>query len=258
MDTIKAIKAFLLFSLVCVPLYAAEKPIALYFSEKGNWAPSREHLKFFFDHYRYSYEIITPFTILGGGLTNKYSMIVMPGGKSWEYLKELGDKGAQEIKRFTATGGRFVGICAGAFYATSHRLGGYKTGEYGIGLLNGTAFDGTQMNAKPFLKGMLNFNFTLSGFANQFNVLLLEGPSFRFSEEEEKSKFIETLATYPEINEPAVISLKYEKGRVLLIGPHPEIEESKLYKGLLYKDNDSEWEMLNYLFKTLMSEKNYK
>jgi glutamine amidotransferase-like uncharacterized protein len=219
-----------------------KKLIALY-SGDGAWKLGLRHWKKFLKRYRFSYQTVSPNDILSGALTHdRFSAIVMPGGKSWIYLEDLGVEGGEKIRQFVEAGGGYFGICAGAFYATSFRQGGRATGSYGIGLLDGIAFDGTALNVNPFKDGTSWYPFFLEGFQSQYKILLLGGPSFRYSEYEAQEKQIEVVSRFRVINEPSVIALKYGEGRVILSGPHPEVDERRTIWGWFFRtDPDSEW-----------------
>ncbi|MFN3740402.1 MAG: BPL-N domain-containing protein [Thermodesulfovibrionales bacterium] len=57
------------------------------------------------------------------GILKNYRMLFVPGGWASNKLKALGDKGAEEIKRFVYEGGNYFGICGGAGLATMDGLG---------------------------------------------------------------------------------------------------------------------------------------
>ncbi len=226
-----------------------EAPLVALYVGNGTWDVGKEHLKMFFREHGVSYREVTAAGILSRELlAADYSILVMPGGESWEYLNELGDEGAKRIREFVDQGGGYVGICAGAFYATSQRLGGVATGPYGIGLLDGTAYDGTAMETKPFIEGMMDFDFLPSaittGFASIFRIALLGGPSFRYTAEEAARKHISVLAQFQVIHEPAMILFDYGQGHVFLTGPHLEVEEERTDWGKEWADPDSEWPIL--------------
>ena len=47
-------------------------------------------------------------------------MLCLGGGFDLGYLSSLGERGIDEIRRFVASGGNYVGICAGAYFAAEH------------------------------------------------------------------------------------------------------------------------------------------
>lgn len=225
---------------------------------KGTWEEGKEHLKMFLTEHQISYRSLTAQQIRNGDLvSSQVRVLIVPGGESWQYLSELGEEGAANIKAFVNAGGGYLGICAGAFYATSHREGGYATGKYGIGLLEGTAYDGTALGTAPFIEGMMDFQMEphplVLGLEEQFRIVMFGGPSFRFTESEAQKKGIRVMARFRGFLEPAMITFHYGSGPVFLTGPHFEIEEDRTEWGNDFIDPDSEWPILervmNYLSK---------
>ncbi len=221
--------------------------IGLY-ADDGSWTTGKEHMKLFMNQFGYTYRSLSASQIQNGSLQKLgIKLLMMPGGESWTYLDKLGASGAKEIRNFVHQGGSYFGVCAGAYYAVANRDGGVTTGPYGIGLLDGTAYDGSAHKVEPFLEGMMNFDFFIDGFQKVFRIILLGGPSFRFSKEEAEQKQIQVLAEFQEIHEPAMIIYNYGLGKVFLSGPHLEIEESRTSWGPEYEDPESDWPIMNWI-----------
>jgi glutamine amidotransferase-like uncharacterized protein len=226
--------------------------VGLYIDD-GSWATGKQHMQLFMTKYGYSYQSFTAADIQSGKLQeNGIRLLMMPGGESWTYLKKLGESGASQIRHFVSHGGSYFGVCAGAFYAVANRDGGAATGHYGIGLLDGTAFDGTAHEVEPFKEGMMDFDFFIEGFQRVFRIVLLGGPSFRFSEAEAVEKKIKVLAEYQKIREPAMILYNYGAGKVFLSGPHLEIEEPLTKWGKDYEDPESDWPIMDWVTQHLI------
>lgn len=224
------------------------KQVALYYG-KGTWFIGRKHLKNFLYSHGRSYKVIYEKDILNGSLNKgAFHTLIMPGGKSWIYNENLGALGAQEILKFVNAGGNYFGICAGAYYATSHRQGPSATPiDYGIGLLTGIAFDGTVLKVAPFKGGMLDFKFFAPNFKDSYRSLLLGGPALLFTEAEAKAKKIQVYSLFTK-NFPSMIAFEFGKGRVFLTGPHLEVEENQSILGVRYYDPDSEWPIIEHVF----------
>lgn len=226
----------------------ADGALAALYVGKGTWSTGKEHLKLFFQSQGISYRSVTAEQVREGAVGVNYDLLVVPGGASWDYLAELRSLGAEKILDFVRNGGGYVGICAGAFYATSHRIGGKATGPYGIGLLTGAAYDGTAMETAPFVEGMMDFDsafhFLMQGLQSVFRIVLFGGPSFRYDEIEEAAKGVQAMAYFQQIDEPAMVTLHYGEGRVFLSGPHLEIEEYLTNWGKEYADPESDWPIL--------------
>lgn len=226
------------------------KQVALFYG-KGTWGTGRNQLKNFLYSHGRSYKVIYEKDILNGSLNKGgFHTLIMPGGKSWIYNENLGATGAQEILKFVNAGGNYIGICAGAFYATSHRQGPTPTPvNYGIGLLTGIAIDGTALKMTPFKTGMSDYKFLIPSFKNTYRTLLLGGPALLYTDAEAKAKRIQVYSVFAK-DLPAMIAFEFGKGRVFLSGPHLEVEESQSIIGLKYRDPDSEWPIVEYVFAT--------
>ena len=49
-------------------------------------------------------------------LINNVALIIIPGGAGQAIYKQLGEQGNQKIRNYVKSGGRYLGICAGAYY----------------------------------------------------------------------------------------------------------------------------------------------
>ena len=243
--------AFFWFALIS----EATNPKIILYDDRGTWDAGVENLVNFLEEHQFQFEIADHRQILGGFLQKERpDLLIMPGGESWVYLEDLREEGAQSIRHFVNAGGSYLGICAGAFYATSHREGGAATGPYGIGLLEGVAVDGTSLEKPGFVEGVMDFLWELGnpfvgGLGTQVKMLLYGGPAFRFSSEESSKKQIEVLLRFAVSSEPAMIRFKYGKGAVFLSAPHFEIREEK---GEV-PQHDLSWPFLRRVIQSLIS-----
>ncbi len=208
----------------------------------------------FFTENGYKYKSVSSAEIKSGSFAMDTQLLIMPGGESITYLKTLQDLGAKNIRNFVDKGGSFAGICAGAYYATSYRKGGVATGKYGIGLLEGTAYDGTRSGEPGFIEGMMSFDVFVKGIASRLQIILLLGPAFYYDAKEAAKKQIEVLARFTDHKSPAMIRFQYGKGRVFLAGPHAEIEEDRTdwqdTEGIV--DPESDWPLLKGAIDSLL------
>ena len=69
----------------------------------------------------YELKFLSPEDYVNGGL-DTIDLIVQPGGGCTSQYKALGEKGAEALKRFVLNGGKYYGICAGAFMALQQSL----------------------------------------------------------------------------------------------------------------------------------------
>ena len=57
--------------------------------------------------------------LLAGEWLKSTALLVMPGGRDLLYCKKLNGKGNTLIRRYVEGGGRYLGFCAGAYFASS-------------------------------------------------------------------------------------------------------------------------------------------
>jgi len=60
---------------------------------------------------------ITPDEIISGKLAGSH--LIMPGGRDIPYTRSLKGEGCERIRSFVEAGGRYIGICAGSYFAGS-------------------------------------------------------------------------------------------------------------------------------------------
>ena len=65
-----------------------------------------------------NYTILNKDSILNGSL-NHYNLFIMPGGDMWEYSNTLTSTGMNNIREFVSSGGGYIGICGGSYFAAS-------------------------------------------------------------------------------------------------------------------------------------------
>ena len=67
----------------------------------------------------YSIRLINAQDIIEKDILSTCSLFVMPGGADKPYCAELNGKGNEKIKKYISSGGSYLGICAGSYYASS-------------------------------------------------------------------------------------------------------------------------------------------
>lgn len=205
-------------------------------------------------------------------LSGVYKMLVVPGGWAAWYNYWIGKDGKEKIREFVRQGGGYVGICAGAFFATDKIVwagaeyddkAGYNayfqmTG-YDLDLFPGTATgpiaaiadwytkpkDMTQIEISPGRKALAGYPEKELGEIH----LYWGGPYFEYVPD--GSETVE--ARYAVNGKPAIVSREFGKGRLVLIGTHPEIEENSDRDGIKdhfkdgLDDRGSDWDLMKYL-----------
>lgn len=247
---------FLIFQFLFLSPALFAENIFLY-EGRGSWDTGTKNLKAFFQKENLSFHSKNHQDLRGGDLAGETpGLLIMPGGESWVYLEDLEEEGAENIRNFVRGGGSYLGICAGAFYATSHREGGAATGPYGIGLLEGTAVDPTALEWPGFIEGVMTFKWNLShwltkGYSERVKMLLYGGPSFEFSQAEAQEKKIEVVQRFQVNGQPSMIRFHYGKGKVFLAAPHFEVLKEEGEKPL----HDNAWPFLKRVVADLLEKK---
>ncbi|WDG40806.1 BPL-N domain-containing protein [Pseudomonas synxantha] len=146
---------------------------------------------------------ITPHTLA------RYDLYVQPGGGQDipGALDSLGDERAEAIRDYVAKGGRYLGLCMGAYLADDNNLG-----------LIPHALD-TEAGRPGFeVTGIDDAAVRVTWAGQADHVFYQDGPYFPKASADAPYK---TLATYHN-GDVAAARYAYQKGVVVLSGPHPE------------------------------------
>ncbi len=170
--------------------------------------------------------------ILNGALTNKIDLFVMPGGASRYKAAKLNGAANRAIKQYVENGGRYLGICAGAYMACELTEWA-KDKPHEIITRNELAFfPGSAVGPiEAFGRGD-NYNqtdarlVTLEWDGKPVTSLYLGGCVFQPS----TTEGYQILATFSELPEKpaAVVCGDYGKGRWLLSSTHPEYDDEAI------------------------------
>jgi glutamine amidotransferase-like uncharacterized protein len=198
--------------------------------------------------------------IINGDLS-EYDLLGFPGGDYVQYWN-LGQEGKTKIQEYVRNGGAYLGICAGAWWASDYMVWkadyhfpppAYKVegDERNLDLFPGVTMGPLDAIA-PFYTGkMTGITFVnrthpiTDSLPEHLTVLYYGGPEFLPYE----GTNVTVLATYDVTGTPAIVAFNYGKGRVVLCGPHPEVEEDGVRDGLAldnplktdYTDPESDW-----------------
>ncbi|GAA5845094.1 hypothetical protein JCM11251_000007 [Rhodosporidiobolus azoricus] len=131
----------------------------LVYNGSGVSAASRDNtvraLRSFLSH-RYDIQLVTPKTLRDEPWTASCALLVFPGGRDLPYLFDLGGKANDRIREWVRNGGRYLGICAGAYYActsiefevgTALEVVGPRELRFFPGVCRGTVFPGFQYDS---------------------------------------------------------------------------------------------------------------
>ncbi len=167
-------------------------------------------------------------------------VFVMPGGADLPYLSRLSGLGNKNIRNFVQGGGKYVGICAGGYYACSSIVFAQGTSmevvgdrELGffpgrcIGPINGNFFSGSYGTA-------IIAKVKLTQSKNVYDMYVNGGGYFDYNIP--PSKDCTTIATIEVHNKevPIIVWCRYGKGAAILSGAHFE------YGATLLSESDEE------------------
>jgi putative intracellular protease/amidase len=183
------------------------------------------------DTQKYSVQRIMAGDIRKGTL-QFFDVLIQPGGRGSYQAKQLGEEGCDSIRQFVARGGGYVGICAGAYLASSFY-------PWSLNLLNAYVMDREHWNrgnGKVMLawtrEGREFFGFDDKETEVQYN----QGPLLVPGENDKLPPYTELARYNTEIAEngapfgvmlgkTAIAIGKYQNGRAAAISPHPEKSE---------------------------------
>ena len=162
------------------------------------------------------------------------SLLIFPGGRDIPYDRKLKGKGTAKIRTFVEEGGSFLGICAGAYFASAEVIFEKGTSlevheKRELSFFPGAAV-GTLYPHSPFVyeseKGSHPSSVIFKG--ETLNLYYNGGCTFK---DTEKYPGITVLARFHDAaDQPAIIHCKIGKGNAILSGVHFEVSPKNLKK----------------------------
>ncbi|GAA5964359.1 hypothetical protein JCM3765_006388 [Sporobolomyces pararoseus] len=214
----------------------------LVYNGSGVSASSRDYtlhsLRTFLSH-RYDVQLVTPKTLREEPWTDNCALLVFPGGRDLPYHFDLSGKPNRRIKEYVEKGGKYLGICAGAYYACREIefekgtplevLGSRELGFF-PGLCRGTTFPGFEYETES---GARETSLSLKREAwrdhwsqspDHCEVWYNGGGSFVFDDPQAPPDGVQVLAEYEETEPKQVAGVlcSVGKGQALLWAVHPE------------------------------------
>jgi glutamine amidotransferase-like uncharacterized protein len=165
---------------------------------------------------------------INAGVLDEFQVVLFPGGSGTKQGEALGGTNRDELRRFVHRGGGYVGICAGAYLATTDY-------PWSLGIIDARP-DTHQWNRG---RGVVEIELTAEGRqilgaqGLRYEVRYHNGPILVPAHAPELDGF-QTLARFTTeiaegsarkgvmIDSPAIICGNFGKGRVVLFSPHPD------------------------------------
>lgn len=150
--------------------------------------------------------------------------LVMPGGQCSEWDKSLGADGIKRIRQFVQNGGKYLGICAGAYFAAQHSLFQLQDApalvkERPLAFYPGCA-SGPLLTTANHLSPEAGLAVRIKLLAKKGLCYYQGGCAFDITED---TAGIKILARYKRpYTGSAILSCQVRAGRAVLSGPHPE------------------------------------
>ena len=223
--------------------------VALY-SDNGCWEDSVTALERMFEWMGYEATLITAKEINDQSL-DEFSLLCVSGGDMYQYAQDISPTGKQHIRDFVSNGGGYIGICAGAYFASEKVYWqGRRLPMTPLALFQG-ASEGPIDAIVPYPEyGMCQVNFVdathpiTQSESDSAWILYYWGPALRPNDDAN----VEILAAYNGIDQPVAVASEYGIGRIFLIGTHPEIEEDSDRDGTSFAeeldDEGSDWKFM--------------
>lgn len=174
----------------------------------------------------------------------KTLVLVMGGGVCSAWDERLGVEGIEKIRRYVLEGGRYIGLCAGAYFACAEsrfELSGHSVIERKrpLAFFPGKAL-GPLIEEEDYLSlaaaRAVEVSYHIRG-SSQTGSLYYQGGCF--FEGEEGNGNIEVLSYYCSLGKAAAVFCKAGRGLAWLEGTHPEFKwsaDSSVGAGSYYAD----------------------
>ncbi len=244
--------SFILLSIINVSALNADFAI---YAGSGTWEHSIKAFEKFLEWKNLSWEEVNAWDINKRDLRPLYKGIFFPGGWAYNYKLSINKNGNQNIRNFISNGGVYIGMSAGAFYACDKVVWEGSTYDYPLKLFNGNCIGPINEIAPWPNYVMTTMSINKAHEANIYepeteDILYYGEPYFIANAGQEMQVLASWIvpANPAANNAPGIIGFNYGKGRVLLVGPHPEIEENSDRDGTSFgselNDNGSDWPFL--------------
>lgn len=220
----------------------------------------------------YSILNVTSHTLNTESWASSTALLVIPGGADVPYARELNGRGNDEISRYVTGGGKFIGFCAGGYYASSRvefelhnpdiGVSSTRELEFYPGIARGAAYKGYNRE-KPDNATTVQCAVNIDGFGRsnltnkQLQVLrkpvhtYYHGGCLFVDAERYRDQGVQVLARYLDpvdqkgsdvsdtnldaVHAASTIYREIGKGAVVLTGIHPEFSPEMFRRNFLNK-----------------------
>jgi glutamine amidotransferase-like uncharacterized protein len=238
---------------------SAHVSVAIY-SDRGVWPQSVTATERMFRWMGHDVARVDARQIRQGALANA-RLLCVPGGNMYTYAEDLTAAGVETVKAFVERGGGYIGICGGAYFA-AERIFWQSTRlpMHSLGLFPGEA-RGPYDEIVPYPDSAMCLVIAAQpshpiteALPDSSWILYFWGPALL----PDAGAEVTVLGRYDAIDRPAMLTCECGRGRVFLIGTHPEIEEDSDRDGVAecdeLEDRGTDWELMREAAKWCLGE----
>jgi glutamine amidotransferase-like uncharacterized protein len=180
-----------------------------------------------------------------------FRIICFPGGDMYQYAQDISESGKSKIRAFISNGGGYIGICGGAYF-TGERVywQGTQLPMSPLAILPGATIGPVDSIAPYPNCVMCKVNITIHDHPitlaepDSVWIMYCYGPQLIPDENAD----VDVLGLYDTGGQPVMIAFHYGRGRVFIIGTHPEFEEDSERDGIFFgedfDDRGSDWGLM--------------
>jgi biotin--protein ligase len=194
----------------------------------------------------FSIRVLSAEAVAKGAWQDECALFVMPGGADLPYCRKLKGHGIAYIEAYVRNGGRYLGLCAGAYFASTsvafdvggiNEICGARELKFYPGEARGPAYS---FNGQHYT-GDISFDRIAQieiekgkGLGASCTIPVCFNAGCFFVDAEKFSN-VEILARYGDLPEKpaAIVRCRYGEGVALLCGVHPEYSKDELWSLLL-------------------------
>ena len=224
---------------------------------------------------RFQISMVSASAVNEGSCFKDADIIFVPGGRDLPYVEKLKGSGVENIRNFVENGGKYFGICAGAYFASSFcefqkgsgmEVCGKRELKLYPGVARGCLYPGfqygTENGATIIDINLLKTNIGLSTKSENYPVYYNGGCEFILDCKLDAQNLV-YLAKYEDFpSKNAIVLCKCGKGKVVLSGVHPElnykfIQDKSVYSKeqlqRLYDISDKQQELFELLIECILA-----
>ena len=234
-----------------------KRPLVAVYHDQGAWPVGREAVEHMLTARHLCWRRVNAKTVNGGQLDG-FDVFWLPGGWSGDYEARISTQGMENLRRYVRAGGRFVGVCAGAFFASTLIIWENELLDYPVGIFAGQTV-GPIAEIAPWPQcAMTTIRLKpghpiSAGLTQKRQQLYYGGPIFVPNVDQP----VDVIATYAQTGGAAAVAFCYGKGKVFLGGLHFETGPSCVGRedgdvGIMpapESDWEFGWAMLDWLLK---------